>query len=69
MDILPSDLERYYSEAIKRIEKQGDLDCYFVKRVISFIFCAGRPLIVDEVCLAFAAEIGDNELFKDAYPV
>ncbi|EAU31015.1 predicted protein [Aspergillus terreus NIH2624] len=68
MDTLPSDLERYYSEAVKRIEKQGDPDCYFVKRAISFIFCAGRPLTVDEVCLALAAEIGDNELFEDVLP-
>ncbi|KAL4802471.1 hypothetical protein BDV18DRAFT_154179 [Aspergillus unguis] len=69
MDTLPSDLEGFYSEAIKRIEKQGDADCHFIKRAMSFIFCARRPLTVDELCHALAVEEGDSELYEDALPL
>ncbi|KAI9040298.1 uncharacterized protein KD926_008388 [Aspergillus affinis] len=68
MSTLPSDLAGYYGEAIKRIESQGEPDAYNVKRAISFIFCARRPLTVDELCHALAVEEGDSELYDDALP-
>lgn len=40
MSILPSNLEGYYEEAIKRIRNQGEQDSDNVKRATSFIFCA-----------------------------
>ncbi|KAL4887806.1 ankyrin repeat-containing domain protein [Aspergillus ambiguus] len=35
---------------------------------MSFIFCARRPLTVDELCHALAVEEGDSELYEDALP-
>lgn len=68
MSTLPSDLAGYYGEAIRRIESQGESDAYSVKRAISFIFCARRPLTVDELCHALAVDEGDTELYDDALP-
>ncbi|OJI96719.1 hypothetical protein ASPVEDRAFT_251254 [Aspergillus versicolor CBS 583.65] len=68
MSSLPSDLAGYYGDAINRIESQGEPDAYNVKRAISFIFCARRPLTVDELCHALAVEEEDTELDDDALP-
>lgn len=67
MDILPVNFEDFYGEAMKRIESQGKQDHQNVKSALSFIFCAKRPLTVDELCHALSVDTEDTELDEDAF--
>lgn len=68
MKALPSDLEGYYNEAIRRIKNQKEPICETVKKAMSFIFCARQDLTVGELYHALAVDDGDRELCQDAIP-
>lgn len=58
-------LDQAYAEAVRRIECQPRGDVNLAKRVLSWITLAQRPLSVDELCCAFAVELGTTELDPD----
>lgn len=69
MDSLPTQVFDFYGEALKRIESQSENDSKTVKRALSYISCARRPLSVEELRHALSIEIGDTKLDTDNFPV
>ncbi|KAL4784664.1 hypothetical protein BJX76DRAFT_347578 [Aspergillus varians] len=61
MNTLPAGLEGFYSDALLRIKEQGGQDSQTAKKALSFIFCAKRPLTIDELCHALAVEDKDRD--------
>ncbi|KAH7019508.1 ankyrin repeat protein, partial [Ilyonectria destructans] len=64
---LPTGLEahRYaYKDAMERIEGQNQAQKEQAKQVLSWITCAKRPLLKQELQHALAVEAGNNELDK-----
>ncbi|PGH05438.1 hypothetical protein GX51_02962 [Blastomyces parvus] len=68
INTLPKGIYDTYDDAMKRIEDQGDEDSEFAKKALSYIFCAKRPLNVEELLHALAIETGDTELDQEAIP-
>ena len=58
----------FYEEDIKRIEEQPEEDSQLAKRALSYLFCAKRPLNVEELRHALAVEVEDTELDQTAFP-
>ncbi|WEW59218.1 hypothetical protein PRK78_004687 [Emydomyces testavorans] len=65
---LPMGIYETYEAAIHRIEKEGEENCETVKRALSYIYCARRPLTVEELLHALAVEPNDTGLDEDAAP-
>ncbi|EEP77938.1 predicted protein [Uncinocarpus reesii 1704] len=65
---MPTGIYDTYKAAISRIEKEGEENCEAVKRALSYIYCAKRPLTVDELVQALAVELEDTDLDEDAAP-
>jgi hypothetical protein len=57
-----------YEDAIKRIDDQSEEDSHLAKRALSYIFCARRPLKVEELRHALSVEPEDTELDETALP-
>lgn len=57
---LAGNVNEFYTEALKRIENQGDDDKELVKKALSFIFHAKRPLTVMELLHALSVELGES---------
>ncbi|CAF9940730.1 hypothetical protein IMSHALPRED_002143 [Imshaugia aleurites] len=68
VNALPTRLFAIYEEDIKRIEEQPEEDSQLAKRALSYIFCAKRPLNVEELRHALAVEVEDTELDETAFP-
>lgn len=61
-------LDTAYSEALNRIDSQKEELQWLAKRVLSWIFCAMRPLGVLELQYALAVETGAKALDEDNLP-
>ena len=57
-----------YEDDIKRIEELPEEESQLAKRALSYIFCARRPLNVEELRHALAIEFEDTELDETAFP-
>jgi len=68
LNALPTGVYAIYEDDIKRIEDQSEGDSQLAKRAISYIFCARRPLNVEELRHALAVEAEDTELDETAFP-
>ena len=62
LERLPEKLNESFEEAIERIESQSSEYASLVRRVISWIFYAKRPLKIFELQEALAVEPGDLHL-------
>ena len=62
------DLYAFYDVAMARIAEQGKHSSMVVKTALSYIFCARRPLSIDELLHAMSVEGGETELCEDAIP-
>src|SRR5262245_20552931 len=67
MNALPSGINETYDVAIKRIEDQPEEDSQLAKRALAYIFCARRPLNVEELRHALAVQAEDTELDETAF--
>ena len=63
---LPIETHGFYQDAFNRIENQPKDDALLAKRAITFIYCATRPLEVEELRHALSTEVGDTELDETA---
>ena len=68
LDALPTGVYGFYEDAIKRIEDQPQGDRQLAKKALSYIFCARRPLNVEELRHALSVEAGDTELDETTFP-
>jgi ankyrin repeat domain-containing protein 50 len=67
MNDLPKGVFEFYREAMKRIEDQN-YDSQLARRALSYIFCARRPLNVEELRHVLAVEAKDTKLDTTAFP-
>lgn len=67
MNALPSGAFATFENAMKRIEEQQDVDSQLAKRALSYIFCARRPLKLEELRHVLAVEGGDTALDATAF--
>lgn len=68
MNTLPADVDKTYHVTMERIKDQSPQDYELAQRALSYIFCAKRPLNVDEICHALGVEVHDSELDQNAFP-
>ncbi|ELR06088.1 hypothetical protein VC83_07746 [Pseudogymnoascus destructans] len=68
MNALPTEVFASYGEAMKRIEDQQEGDSELARRALSYIFCAKRPLSVEELRHILSMEAEDIELDETAFP-
>ncbi|KAL8716183.1 MAG: hypothetical protein Q9220_000088 [cf. Caloplaca sp. 1 TL-2023] len=66
MKSLPQGVFETYQDALKRIEDQSEEECQLAKRALSYIFCARRPLRLDELRHALAVEPEDTDIDDSA---
>ncbi|KAH9882828.1 hypothetical protein J1614_000194 [Plenodomus biglobosus] len=69
LNSLPSKIYDFYDEALARIDEYPEEDKLLVKKVLAYIYCAKRPLSVEEMCHALSIETGHTELDETAFPV
>jgi ankyrin repeat domain-containing protein 50 len=67
LETLPSGVYATYEDAFNRIKDQSDDDAQLAMKVVSYVFCAKRPLKVEELLHALAVEAGDTELDETAF--
>jgi ankyrin repeat protein len=68
LDSLPTGLYAFYEIAMARVKEQGENSSMVATTALSYVFCARRPLSVDELLHALSVEDGDTELYEDALP-
>lgn len=68
LDSLPKGLYAFYEIAMARITEPGEHSSMVATTALSYVFCARRPLRVDELLQALSVEEGDTELYEDALP-
>ena len=68
MKALPTGVFATYGDAMKRIEHQPDEDVELARKALSYIFCARRPLHVEELRHILAVEVEDTGLDETAFP-
>lgn len=68
LESLPDDLNVTYDEIWERIKAQNPDDADLAKKVVYWVFHAGRPLTVPELQHALAVELGDTTLDVDSIP-
>ncbi|KAL8949471.1 MAG: hypothetical protein Q9222_004419 [Ikaeria aurantiellina] len=66
MKSLPQGVFETYQDALKRIEDQSEEECQLAKKALSYIFCARRPLRLNELRHALATEPEDTEIDDSA---
>ena len=66
MDAPPIGVYAVYEDVLKRITEQPHEDRRLAKRALCYIYCARRPLILDELRHALAVEQNDNALDSTA---
>ncbi|MCJ1307667.1 hypothetical protein MMC25_001315 [Agyrium rufum] len=68
MKALPTGVFAFYDSAMQRIDDLPEDDRQLAIRALSYVFCARRPLTVDELRHALGIEVGDTELDETAFP-
>ncbi|RMZ72366.1 ankyrin repeat [Pyrenophora seminiperda CCB06] len=68
LNTLPTEIYDFYEEAFTRIESYPEEDRQLVKKAIAYIYCARRPLTLEELCHALSIEPGDTEFDEYAVP-
>jgi ankyrin repeat protein len=68
MDEFPKGVFEFYEEAMVRIENQEEEDNKLATKALSYIFCARRPLVIEELLHVLAAEADEKELDEAAFP-
>lgn len=68
MDTLSPDVYQTYHATMKRIKSRSPQDYELARKALSYIFCAKRPLDVEEIRHALSIEAQDSELDQDALP-
>ncbi|CAH0054414.1 unnamed protein product [Clonostachys solani] len=63
---LPKDVHQFYDDSLQRIKNSGDEDREFALLVLSYVFCARRPLSKDELIHALSTDPGATNLFSEA---
>ncbi len=67
MDTLPTGVYATYEDTLMRIQDQPEEEAQLAMKALSYIFCAKRPLKVEELLHALAVEIDDTELDDSAF--
>ncbi|KAK3994869.1 ankyrin repeat-containing domain protein [Cladorrhinum sp. PSN332] len=65
---LPAGIDAFYDIAMARIAEQMEDSRTVVKTALSYIYCARRPLSMEELLHALSVEAGDNDLDETALP-
>ncbi|EPE36656.1 Ankyrin repeat-containing protein [Glarea lozoyensis ATCC 20868] len=68
MDKFRKGVLEFYGEAMMRIQNQEDEDSELAIKALSYIFCARRPLVIEELLHALAAEADETDLDEAAFP-
>ncbi|KAL8853769.1 MAG: hypothetical protein Q9221_001412 [Calogaya cf. arnoldii] len=66
INALPEGVYATYEDIITRIAEQPEEEGEIAKKALTYIFCANRPLKVEELCHALAVEIEDTGLDETA---
>lgn len=68
MDTLSPDVYETYHATMQRIKSRGPQDYELARKALSYIFCAKRPLDIEELRHALGIEVEDSMLDEDALP-
>ena len=68
LDTLPTELYDFYEEALARIEDYPEEDRELVKKTLAYVYCARRPLKLEELRHALSIETHSTELDESAFP-
>lgn len=68
LETLPTEIHDFYEEALERIEDYSEEDRHLAKRTLAYVYCARRPLKLEELSHALSIETHDTELDEDALP-
>ncbi|KAL8919594.1 MAG: hypothetical protein Q9172_004922 [Xanthocarpia lactea] len=67
INALPEGVYATYEDVIRRIEEQPEEEGETAKKALSYIFCASRPLRLEELRHALAVESEDTEIDETAF--
>ncbi|CAE7007412.1 hypothetical protein PTNB73_00048 [Pyrenophora teres f. teres] len=68
LNTLPTEVYDFYEKALARIEDYFEEDRQLVKMALAYIFCAKRPLTLEELQHALGIEAEDTEIDESALP-
>ncbi|KAI2487146.1 NACHT domain containing protein [Pyrenophora tritici-repentis] len=68
LNTLSTKIYDFYEKALTRIEDYFEEDRQLVKKALAYIFCAQRPLTLEELRHALGIETEDTELDESALP-